>query len=69
MDVHELTEEERDQMTEQLFNKLNIQRRHLSKEELEREIADYLSKKHPCCLATCGKSGLPRIRCGLRKLI
>lgn len=61
MDVHELTEEEREQMTEQLFNKLNIEMKHLSKEELEKEIIDYLSKKHPCCLATCGKSGLPRI--------
>ena len=61
MDVHELTEEERDRMTEQLSNKLHIERKHLAKEKLEREIIDYLSKKHPCCLATCGKSGLPRI--------
>ena len=61
MKVHELTEDEREQMTEQLFEKLNIEGKHLSKEELEKEIIDYLSKKHPCSLATCGKNGKPRI--------
>jgi nitroimidazol reductase NimA-like FMN-containing flavoprotein (pyridoxamine 5'-phosphate oxidase superfamily) len=60
MEVHELTEEEREQMTDELFKKLSIQRKHPSKEELEKEIIDYLSKKHPCCLATCGKDGVPR---------
>jgi len=26
---------------------------------LEKEIIDYLSKKQPCALATCGKDGIP----------
>ena len=60
MKVHELTEEEREQMTDELFNKLKIDRKHLSREELEKEVVDYLSKKHPCSLATCGKDGVPR---------
>ena len=60
MDVHELTEEERERMTDELFEKLNIERKHLSEEELKQEIIDYLSKKHPCSLATCGKDGVPR---------
>ena len=60
MKVHELTEEEREQMTEELFKKLNIEKKHLSNEELEKEIIDYLSKKHPCSLATCGKDCVPR---------
>lgn len=60
MEIYELTEEEREQMTEELFKKLNIERKHLSKEELEKEIIDYLSKKHPCSLATCGKDCVPR---------
>ena len=61
MDVHELTEEEREQMTDELFEKLNIERKHPSKEQLEQEIIDYLSKKHPCTLATCGNDGVPRV--------
>jgi len=61
MEIHELTEEERVQMLEQGFNMMNIERKHLSKKELEKEIIDYLSKKHPCSLATCGKDGVPRI--------
>ena len=60
MKIHELTEEEREQMTDELFNKLKIERQHLSREELEKEVVDYLGKKHPCSLATCGKDGLPR---------
>ena len=60
MDVHELTEEERERMTDELFEKLNIERKHPLKEELKQEIIDYLSKKHPCSLATCGKDGVPR---------
>ena len=60
MEVHELTEEEREQMTNELFKKLTIERKHLSKNELEKEITDYLSKKHPCSLATCGKDCVPR---------
>ena len=61
MTVHELTEEEREQMIDQYLSKMNIERKHLSKEALEKEITDYLSKKHPCSLATCGKDGVPRV--------
>ena len=60
MKIHELTEEEREQMTDELFKMLKIKRQHLSRGGLEKEIVDYLSKKHPCCLATCGKDGVPR---------
>ena len=60
MKIHELTEEEREQMTDELFKMLKIERQHLSRGELEKEIVDYLSKKHPCSLATCGKEGVPR---------
>ncbi|ODS40749.1 MAG: hypothetical protein A7315_07705 [Candidatus Altiarchaeales archaeon WOR_SM1_79] len=61
MEDHELTEEERDQMLDQAFKKMNIKRRHLSRQELEKEIINYLSKKKPCSLATCGMDGVPRI--------
>lgn len=61
MEVHELTDEEREQMLEQAFKKMNIERKHLSKEELEKEIIDYLSKKQACSLATCDTNGVPRI--------
>jgi uncharacterized pyridoxamine 5'-phosphate oxidase family protein len=61
MEVHELTEEERDEMVEKYLKMLKVERKHLSKEDLEKEIVDYLSKKHPCSLATCGKDCEPRI--------
>lgn len=61
MDVHELTEEERDEMCEKWLDMVNIKRWRPSREELEQEIIDYLEKNHPCSLATCGKDGLPRI--------
>lgn len=61
MEVHEITEEELVQMYEEIFKKMNIEMKHLSKEELEKEIIDYLSKKRPCSLATCGKDGVPRV--------
>jgi uncharacterized pyridoxamine 5'-phosphate oxidase family protein len=61
MEVHELTKEEREQMMEEAFKKIKIERKHLSKEELEKEIIDYLSKRQPCSLATCGKDCVPRI--------
>ena len=35
--------------------------KHLSREELEREIIEYLNKKSVCSLATCSKDGEPRI--------
>ena len=61
MKVHELTEKEREEMVDKYYEIMEIERKHLSKEELEKEIIDYLEKKHPCSLATCGKDGVPRI--------
>ncbi|MCX5895539.1 MAG: hypothetical protein NTZ51_06890, partial [Proteobacteria bacterium] len=61
MQVYELTDEEREKMFDELFKKLKIKRRQPDREELAKEIIDYLSKKHPCSLATCSKSGDPRI--------
>jgi len=61
MEVHELTKEEREQMIDHAFKKMNIERKHLSREKLEKEIIDYLSKTQACSLATCGKDGEPRI--------
>lgn len=61
MTVHELTEDQRDKMIEGMMKLLGRERKHLSKKELEEEIIDYLSKKHPCALATCGKDGMPRV--------
>ena len=61
MSVHELTEQEREQMMEQAFKKMKIKRKHLSRQELEKEIIDYLSKQQPCSLATCSRDGVPRI--------
>jgi len=55
------TEEQREQMIDLYYKHKNIERKHPSKEELEKEIIDYLGKKHPCSLATCGKDGIPRI--------
>ena len=55
------TEEQREQMIELYYKHKNIERKRPSKEELEKEIIDYLGKKHPCSLATCGKDGIPRI--------
>ena len=52
------------QLLEKEINKLGKERAiadSLSREELEEEIIDYLSKKQPCSLATCGKDGAPRI--------
>jgi hypothetical protein len=56
-----ITEEQREQMIDLYYKQKNIERKHPSKEELEKEIIDYLGKKHPCSLATCGKDGIPRI--------
>jgi hypothetical protein len=61
MAVRELTYEERDMMYDQAFKKMGIERKHPSREELEKEIIDYLGKKQPCTLATCGKDGWPRV--------
>ena len=61
MVMHEMTLEEREQLMEKAMKNMNIKRQHLSREELEKEIIDYLSKKQPCSLATCGKDGVPRI--------
>ena len=61
MAVREITYEERDMMYDQAFKKMGIERKHPSREELEKEIIDYLGKKQPCTLATCGKDGWPRV--------
>lgn len=61
MSVRELTEEELDKINKDMFEKMERNRKHLSKEELEKEIIDYLSKRQVCSLATCGKDGAPRI--------
>ncbi|MFC1669920.1 pyridoxamine 5'-phosphate oxidase family protein [Spirochaetota bacterium] len=61
MPVHELTEEEREKMIDQYFEMIGVERKHPGREELEKEIVDYLGMKHPCSLATCGKDGIPRI--------
>lgn len=61
MKRHELTEIERELMIENALKKAGITRWRPTRQELEKEIIDYLSKKHPCCLATCGKNGKPRI--------
>ena len=47
MAAHELTPEERNQMVEKALIRMKIKRQHLSREELERAIIDYLSKKQP----------------------
>lgn len=61
MAVHELTPEEREQMMEAAMKKMKIKRLRLAREELEKEIIDYLGKKQPCSLATCGTDCTPRI--------
>ena len=61
MAVREITYEERNQMYDQALKKMGIERAHLPREELEKEIINYLSKKNPCSLATCGKDGWPRV--------
>jgi nitroimidazol reductase NimA-like FMN-containing flavoprotein (pyridoxamine 5'-phosphate oxidase superfamily) len=61
METHVLTDEERERMLDGLFTRLNIQRWHPTRQELEREIEDYLLKNHPCSLATCGTGGAPRV--------
>ncbi len=61
MAVREITYEERDKMYDQALKKMGIERKHLSRDELEKEIIDYLGKKQPCSLATCGKDGWPRV--------
>lgn len=61
MAVHEITEEQRDRIVERMINVLGLERKHPTKQELEEEIVDYLGKKHPCALGTCGKDGIPRI--------
>jgi len=56
-----ITEQQREQMIDLYYKNKNIERNRPSKEQLEKEIIDYLGKKHPCSLATCGKDGVPRI--------
>lgn len=61
MASHEVTEEQRDRIIAGMITLLGLKRNHPSREELEHEIIDYLSKKHPCTLATCSKEGIPRV--------
>jgi hypothetical protein len=56
-----ITEEQREQMIDLYYKQKNIERNRPSKEKLEKAVIDYLEKKHPCSLATCGKDGNPRI--------
>jgi len=60
MTVQGLTEDERDKVIERMIKMLGVERKHPGKKELEGEIIDYLGKKHPCVLATCGNDGMPR---------
>jgi len=61
MKRHELTETERERMIEGALKRAGIDRWRPERRELEKEIVDYLDKKHPCCLATSSKDGEPRI--------
>ena len=61
MEIHELTEEQSDKVIEGMIKMLGRERKFPSKKELEEDIIDYLSKRQPCALATCGKDGMPRI--------
>jgi hypothetical protein len=44
MAIHEMTLEEREKLMEKAMKNMKIKRQHLSREELEKEIIDYLSK-------------------------
>jgi len=61
MTIHEISDEQRDSIVEKMINLLGLERRRPTKKELEEEIIDYLGKKHPCALGTCGRDGVPRI--------
>ena len=61
MEIHELTDEEMDRMADALLRKMRIERKQLSRQELEKEIIDYLGKKQACCLATASRDGIPRV--------
>ena len=61
MNMHQLTDEERERMLDGLFTRLNIKRWHPTRQELEAEITGYLRKNQPCTLATCGADGAPRV--------
>ena len=61
MPYQELTEEQRDKIIEGMISVLGLERKHPSKQELEAEIIDYLVKKQPCSLCTCGADGMPHV--------
>ena len=61
MAFQELTEEQRDKIIDGMIRVLGLERKHPSKEELEAGIIDYLGKKQPCTLATCGADGMPHV--------
>jgi len=52
---------DRERFMEEALKKMNIKRRQLTRQELEKEIIDFLSKKQPCSLATCSLDGVPRV--------
>jgi nitroimidazol reductase NimA-like FMN-containing flavoprotein (pyridoxamine 5'-phosphate oxidase superfamily) len=61
MSDKELTPEELARVNEEMHEKIGVELKSLSKEELEQEIISYLDKKQACSLGTCGKDGAPRI--------
>jgi uncharacterized protein YhbP (UPF0306 family) len=61
MQIHELTDAERELMFDELFRRLKIKRWQPSREDLEKEVIEYLGKKHPCTLATSSRNGVPRV--------
>lgn len=61
MSAHELTDEVREKMLDELFRRLKITRLHPTGLDLEHEIIDYLHKNQPCTLATCGRNGEPHV--------
>jgi hypothetical protein len=61
MAVRDITYEERDRMYNQSLEAMGISRKRPSRDELEREIIDYLGKNKICTLATCGKDAWPRV--------
>lgn len=61
METKDFIGEERERMLDQAYEKMKIKRKQIGREELEKEIIDYLSKKQPCSLATCSRDGVPRI--------
>ncbi|RMF94616.1 MAG: pyridoxamine 5'-phosphate oxidase family protein [Candidatus Schekmanbacteria bacterium] len=60
MGIVKLTEEMKRELMDSYVRGLGLEPKHLSKEEAEKEIIDFLNKHNTCVLATCGKDGKPR---------